>query len=220
MTKHGFLALIAAGTFALGASTTVAAGTAEHAAHRAGADAVTSGKVDATRMALRDLWVEHVFWIRSYVVASDARNAKAADAAAAEVVANAKQIAGAIVPFYGQAASDQLLTLLAGHWGAVKSFADATVAGKAKQRDAALTELTSNAKAIAKFLSGANPNLPYDALVGLLSAHGAHHVAQIDQLHAKAYGDEARTWAAMRGHMLTIADALAGGIAKQFPDKF
>ena len=25
-----------------------------------------------TKMALRDLWVEHVFWIRSYVLAADA----------------------------------------------------------------------------------------------------------------------------------------------------
>jgi hypothetical protein len=217
MAKHGFLALIGAASLALATSTGALATSAEHASH---APLASASKVDATRMALRDLWVEHVFWIRSYVVATEAKNAKAADAAANEVVANAKQIAGAIVPFYGQAASDQLLTLLAGHWGAVKSFSDATAKGNTKQREAATVELTSNAKAIAKFLSGANPNLPYDALVGLLSAHGAHHVAQIDQLHAKAYADEAKTWSAMRGHMLVIADALAGGLARQFPDKF
>ena len=217
MTKHGFLTAVSAAAVALAVSSTALAGSAEHTSH---APIAAAAKVDATRMALRDLWVEHVFWSRAYVVAAESKNGKAADAAANEVVANAKQIAGAIVPFYGQAASDQLLTLLAGHWGAVKSLADATVAGKAKAREKAAAELTANAKAIAKFLSGANPNLPYDALIGLLSAHGAHHVAQIDQLHAKAYADEAKTWAAMRGHMLTIADALAGGLAKQFPDKF
>ena len=30
---------------------------------------------------------------------------------------------------------------------------------------------------------------------------------------------EAKTWKAMQDHMNTIADALAGGIAAQFPNK-
>ncbi len=183
----------------------------------AAADAVN---VASAKMALRDLWVEHIFWIRNYVVANEAKNTKARDVAANEVVANAKQIAGAIEAFYGKAASDQLLTLLAGHWGAVKAIEDATAASKAKARDTAMSDLVANAKEIAKFLSSANPYLPNDALVGLLSAHGAHHVSQIDQLHAGLYADEAKTWAMMRGHMLVIADALVDGLAKQFPDKF
>jgi hypothetical protein len=217
MSRQAFFGLPLSLALAATAPLAVAA-TAENATHAHAAPA--GSKALDTRLALRDLWVEHVFWVRNYVVATDAGNKPEADAAANEVVANAKQIAGAIVPFYGQAASDQLLTLLAGHWGAIKKVEDTTVAGKTKDRDAALAELTTNAKAIAKFLSGANPNLPYDALVGLLSAHGAHHVAQIDQLRAKNYADEARTWAAMRGHMLVIADALTDGIAKQFPEKF
>lgn len=176
--------------------------------------------VDETRMALRDLWVEHVFWVRNYVVANEAKNPGARDAAAAEVVANAKQIAGAIEPFYGKAASDQLLKLLAGHWGAVKSVSDATTSPDAARREAAMKELSANAKEIATFLSGANPHLPYETLFGALTAHGAHHVAQIDQLHAANYAEEARTWTMMRGHMLVIADTLANGLAAQFPDKF
>ena len=187
------------------------------------ADAATGpnpAKVDATKMALRSLWTDHVFWVRNYVLENEAGNKKARDQAADEVVANAKLIAGAIEPYYGKAASDQLLTLLAGHWGAVKGIEDATKAGKKKEREDQTNTLVANAKEIAKFLSGANPNLPYDTLVTLLSAHGAHHIAQIDQLHAKDYATEAKTWAAMRDHMQVIADALADGIAKQFPEKF
>ncbi len=37
---------------------------------------------------------------------------------------------------------------------------------------------------------------------------------------AKDYGAEATTWTAMKKHIYTIADALAGGIEKQFPKKF
>ena len=174
----------------------------------------------ATQNALRDLWVEHIFWIRNYVVASAANDTVSRDAAVTEVVANAKSIAGTIAPFYGDAASEQLFGLLAGHWGAVKAHADATLADDPKSAEKAIADLTSNAKAIAAFLSGANPNLPEATLVGLLSAHGAHHVAQNGYIKNHDAVAEAKTWAAMRGHMFTIADAIAAALAKQFPEKF
>jgi hypothetical protein len=41
-----------------------------------------------------------------------------------QVVANAKQIAGSIEPFYGKAATDQLFKLLAGHYTAIKQHDD------------------------------------------------------------------------------------------------
>ena len=69
-------------------------------------------------------------------------------------------------------------------------------------------------------LSSANPNLPFDTLNGLLLAHGAHHIQQIQELNGKQYAQEAQTWEAMKQHMYVIADALAGAIAKQFPAKF
>lgn len=179
-----------------------------------------SSAASTTRMALRDLWVEHIFWVRNYAVANQAGNAKQAEIAANEVVSDATRIANSIAPLYGQPAADQLLKLLAGHWGAIKHYSDATV-GKDKQgQQAAVDELTSNAKALAAFLAKANPNLPEPTLLTLLSAHGGHHVAQIDQLAAGDYAGEARTWGMMREHILTLSDALAAALVKQFPDKF
>lgn len=173
-----------------------------------------------TRMALRDLWVEHIFWVRNYAVANQAGNAKQAEVAANEVVSDATRIANSIAPLYGQPAADQLLKLLAGHWGAIKHYSDATVGKDKKGQQAAVDELTSNAKALAAFLAKANPNLPEPTLLTLLSAHGGHHVAQIDQLAAGDYAGEARTWGMMREHILTLSDALAAALVKQFPDKF
>ncbi|RII79156.1 hypothetical protein [Pseudomonas monteilii] len=173
-----------------------------------------------TRMALRDLWVEHIFWVRSYAVANQAGNARQAEVAANEVVSDATRIANSIAPLYGQPAADQLFKLLAGHWGAIKHYSDATVAKDKKGQQAAVDELTRNAKAIAAFLAKANPNLPEPTLLTLLSAHGGHHVAQIDQLAAGDYAAEARTWGMMREHILTLSDALAAALVKQFPDKF
>ena len=177
-------------------------------------------KVAATQAAERDLWVGHIFWVREVVRGLAEKNQAAADFAEKQVVANAKGIAGSIEPFYGKAATDQLFKLLAGHYTAVKTHAAATVAGDAAGAQKAIADLTGNANEIAKFLSGANPNLPEATLKSLLAAHGGHHVQQNQQLVTHDMAGEARTWDAMKSHIYTLADALAGGIAKQFPDKF
>ena len=179
-----------------------------------------SAKLAATQDAERDLWVGHIFWVREVARALANKDSKAADLAEQQVVANAKQLGGAIEPFYGKAASDQLFKLLAGHYTAIKAHATATVAGDAAAAKTALGQLTSNANEIAAFLSKANPNWPEATLKSLLAAHGGHHVQQNQQFAAHDLAAEARTWEAMKTHVYTIADALAGGIAKQFPDKF
>jgi hypothetical protein len=173
-----------------------------------------------TQMNLRDLWVEHVFWIRSYVLATHAGDAPQSQVAEAEVLSNAKALAASIEPLYGQAAADELLKLLAGHWGAVRDYNTAVEAKSKAGQESAQANLTSNAHAIAKFLSGANPHLPEQAVFGLLSAHGAHHIAQINQISSEQFRDEAVTWHAMRKHMLIISDAICDALAKQFPDRF
>ncbi len=176
--------------------------------------------VDQTKMVLRDAWVEHVFWIRSYILAVHAADADQQTVAEQQVVANARGLADSITPFYGQDAADGLFNLLAGHWGAVKAYGAARFDGSADGQSQATEDLTANAQEIAAFLSTANPFLPQDAVFGLLSAHGAHHVAQINEIEAHDYAAEAKTWSAMRQHMLVIADAITGALAKQFPASF
>ena len=100
-------------------------------------------KVAATQAAERDLWVGHIFWVREVVRGLAQKNQAAADFAEKQVVANAKQIAGSIEPFYGKAATDQLFKLLAGHYTAIKAHATATVAGDAAGQKKAIGELTS-----------------------------------------------------------------------------
>jgi len=177
-------------------------------------------KVDATKAALRDLWIGHVFWVRNVVVAELAGDGSAQQAAEKQVVANARSIAASIEPFYGAEAKEKLFTLLAGHYGAVKDYLDASVAKNGDKQTEATSTLMGNAGEIASFLSSANPYLPKDTVDGLLQAHGGHHIAQIQQLLAKDYAGEAKTWADMSQHMYVIADALADALAKQFPAQF
>lgn len=182
--------------------------------------AVVAAKTAQTASTLRDLWVSHGFWVRTLVTETLAGNTGAAANAENQAVANAKQIAASIEPFYGKAASEKLFNLLGGHYGAIKQYLDAVVKSDQTKQDIAQKTMVANGGEIAVFLSSANPNLPIDTLRGMLLAHGGHHVLQIQQLQSKDYAQEAQTWEAMKTHMYAIADAMAAALAKQFPEKF
>ena len=169
--------------------------------------------------AMRGLWQGHAETTRDYAMAVHKGDAAAEKKAADAVVANAKQIADAVGGFYGADAGKKMLELLAGHWGAVKALTDADKKGDTAGASKAMQDMGANADEIAKFLSGANPNLTADAVKGLLVAHAGHHAALIPEIMKGDSAAEAKTWSAMQSHMNTLADALSGAIAKQFPAK-
>ena len=189
------------------------------AGHAMAAAATADVPAPGLQAALRAMWNGHVVHTRDYAIAVHAGDQAAADAAAEAVVANAMQISDAVAGFYGDAGGARMLELLGGHWGAVKALTDAGDTGDTAARNKAIADLTANAGEIAKFLAAANPNLPEDAVRGLLVAHGAHHAAQIAQVMRGDLAGEKTTWTAMQAHMDTIADAMAAALAKQFPDK-
>jgi hypothetical protein len=177
-------------------------------------------RVAEMRQALRDLWVGHIFWVRHVVSNNAANNQMVRDAAEREVEANAKQIADTMTPFYGEAAAQKFLSLLDINYGAVRAYSEATVAGETRRQHAALARLESNADDIADFLSHLNPYLQRDIVRGLIAAHSAHHVLQINQYKTKDYAPLGATWPMMRQHVSVIADTLTTALVKQFPSKF
>ncbi len=177
-------------------------------------------KAQELRMALRDLWVGHIFWVRNVVVTTKFGDAEAAKVEEQQVVQNARDIANAIVPYYGKEAGDKLFTLLAGHYGAVKDYMNAVFSGKMEAKDVAMDKMKKNVDDIATFLSTANPNWPKETLVSALLAHGGFHMAQIEEINKKDFASEAKTWDGMEKQILTVADVLAEGIVKQFSHKF
>jgi L-fucose isomerase-like protein len=206
------------GACALMLATAVAAPLTSTVAFAAPADgaAPASPKLHAT---MRELWQGHADTTRGYAMAVKAGDAAAEKKSADAVVANAKKIADAVGSFYGDAAGKKTLELLAGHWGGVKALTDAQKKHDAAGVSKAMTDLATNADDIAKFFSGANPNLPESAVKGLFVMHAGHHQALTGEIMKGDTAAAARTWAAMQAHMNTIADALSDGIAKQFPAK-
>ena len=190
------------------------------AAHPAASASVAAPATPQLHAAMRSLWHGHIVNTRDYALAIHKGDKAAADKAAKDVVANAQQIADAVAGFYGKDAGAGLLKLLAGHWGGVKALTDATKAGNTADEQKAMNELAGNATAIAKFLAGANPNWSEGTLQGALMMHVNDHKTQIDEMMSNApAAEQAKAWTEMQQHMNTIADVLAGGIAKQFPSK-
>ncbi len=202
---------------AFAATAPVALAEPAQAAASAPAAAPAAPKLHA---AMRSLWHGHIVATRDYALAVHAGNKADETKAADAVVANAKQIASAVAGFYGKPAGDGLLKLLAGHWGGVKALTDATKAGNTAGGQKAMDDLASNATAIAKFLAGANPNWTEGALQGALMMHVNDHKTQLDEMMSNApKAEQAKSWTEMQQHMNMIADVLASGIAKQFPNK-
>lgn len=186
--------------------------------HATASHAATSAV--AAQDSSRDLWLGHIFHVREVVRSVLAKDPAGMQAAEQAAVQNARAIAQSIEPFYGAAARDRLFELLAGHYGAVKGHASALVVQDAAEAAKQQNQLVANANEISAFLSKANPHLPEAAVKGLLLAHGGHHLQQNQQLARREYAAELRTWEEMKGHVYTIADALTGALAKQFPEKF
>src|SRR2546426_12061291 len=143
-------------------------------------------KVANLRMALRDLYVNHIFWVRSFVLSTRLGEKTAVSEADEYGLANAKAIGLSISPFYGQAAAVKFSSLFVGHYAAVKKYMSAAFAngfrGNAALKKTALNSLMQNATEIAAFVSSANPNLLKATVNGLLVTHVQQHMMSIDAM--------------------------------------
>ncbi len=190
----------------------------DYESHAAG-DA-NPASVAEMKQTFRDLWLGHIYWVQHAVLDSMKNSPAERDAVKKEVDANTKQVASMLIPFYGEAASQKFLSLLDINIDAVREYSEATVAGNKNQQDAALARLASNSQDFGVFFSEVNPFLKKDTVRGLIAAHGAHHVLQINQYKKKDYAHLDETWKMMRVHVYVIADTLTEALVKQFPGKF
>jgi len=173
-------------------------------------------RVAEVKQAFRDLWVGHIYLIR-HVATNDVDER---DVAEKEVAANSKLIAHTMKQFYGDAVSDKLCRLLNSNYSAIREYSEATVAGNKARQDVALALLESNTNDIADLLSRANPYLRKDTIQGLIAAHGAHQILQVNLYKERKYARLMATWPTMRKQGYVIADALTSGLVRQFPDRF
>jgi len=181
------------------------------------------GVVSATRtvelrVAMRKLWEDHITYTRNYIISALA-GLPDADAVATRLLANQDEIGDAIKPFYGEAAGETLATLLRDHILIATEVIAAAKSGDATQYDAAQAEWSANGRAIAAFLSAANPHWSQSELEAMLQMHLDLTTGEVvARLNADWEGD-IRAYDEGHVHMLMFADMLTTGIARQFPSK-
>jgi hypothetical protein len=208
------------------AASLIGSGAAAEQSHRpsatTGVGVVAAVKADPAvelKMAMRELWEDHITYTRNYIISALA-GLEDEGKVAERLLRNQDDIGAAIKPYYGEAAGKQLATLLRDHILIAADIVAAAKAGKSDQVAAGQKKWTANGKDIAAFLSGANPHWPKKDLEQMLQAHLDFTTGEVVGRLKKDWAADIKSYDDGHAHMLMFADMLADGIAKQFPAKF
>jgi hypothetical protein len=179
-------------------------------------------KIDplAFRQAVRKLWEDHITWTRVYVVSAVA-GLPEADAAAQRLLQNQADIGDAVRPFYGDEAADQLTSLLRDHILIAADLVTAAKSGDDAGLGAAQTSWNENADQIAALLNGANPeSWPLGEMQSMMRAHLDLTLEEATARLQEDWVSDIAAYDKVHGQILEMADMLADGIIRQFPDSF
>jgi hypothetical protein len=215
--KQVFIALSAACVAC--ATTSGASGTGSTARTASGSDTIVNSPEAKLRADMRKLWEDHVTYTGLFAVAA-VDGGMDANKIAERLLRNQDDIGNAIKPYYGDAAGNKLGSLLRDHILIAADLVKAAKAGDSAAQDAANKKWFQNADDIAAFLSSANPNWPQKTLQDMLHSHLQMVTEQVVALLKHDTPSLVSAYDKNSQHMMMLADALASGIAKQFPDKF
>lgn len=171
------------------------------------------------RNTLRKLWEQHVAWARMAIV-SAAAGSPDLNFVVSRLLQNALDMAAALKPIYGENAATKFGNLISEHLKIALQLVNAVKSNDTQAAQNAEKLWYANADQIAGFLSGINPYISYNDFKKMLYTHldltKAEAAAQISQKYAESISlyDRIETQA------LSMADAMAEGIVRQFPDLF
>ena len=134
---------------------------------------------------------------------------------------NSIEIGNSITSVYGADAGAKFLEIWRSHINYFKNYTVASKTNDQAGKDKAVRDLASYVDNISTFLSQANPNLPYDAVHSLVATHVGLLKDTIDQYFT---GNLTASYTQQHAQDVQIgtgvADAVAGAIVKQFPERF
>jgi hypothetical protein len=171
----------------------------------------------ALKQGMRELWAEHVIWTRDYIIAATSDH-PSAQVALDRLMKNQEEIGDAIVPYYGREAGIGLTTLLKEHISIAGEVVTAAKAGNQQALQVADRRWHDNAAEIAAFLSGANPNWVRADLLAMLNEHLALTTEEATARLERDWSEDAATFDQVLDQAMMMADGLAEGILKQFPN--
>lgn len=177
---------------------------------------ITDSELELNK-AMRKLWEDHITWTRMYIVSAVVNSSDAGNAAE-RLLKNQEDIGNAIKPFYGNEAGDKLTALLKDHILIAVDIIREAKAGNSTE--AAERRWFANADEIAAFLSKANPNWPENVVKDMLYSHLTVTKEELVARLTKDYAADVAAYDKVHMQAMGMADALADGIVKQFPEKF
>ena len=181
---------------------------------------VESGSAEL-RAGLTSLLEEHVYLAGIAVSQGVAKGLDSGEfkAAAATLDANTQGLSKAIGSVYGDDAGKQFQELWRKHIGFFVDYTKGLATKDKKLAAKAQKDLDGYRTDFGAFIASANPNLPADAVAAELKPHVQSLSAAIKSVVA-GKADAFDKLKAAADHMPMTAKVLAGGIAKQYPDKF
>ncbi len=123
-------------------------------------------------------------------------------------------------PFYGDENADKLSNLLSNYIINTFEIILATNAGDESTAMNAEKKLNANTDELSAFLASINPNWSADEWKKMFSEQLNLTKSEITNLINKNYDDSINDFDKKRINALNMADIMANGIIKQFPDKF
>ena len=181
-------------------------------------------KISADALAyhdgMRKLWEDHVTWTRLFIVSAVA-DLPDKDPTTQRLLQNQVDIGNAIKPFYGDAAGDQLTTLLTEHIVTAAQLLTAAKSGDTAAFEEAKTRWYANADEIATFLNAANPeNWPLDEMKAMMRSHLDLTLSEASARLNGDWGADIAAYEQIHAQILEMADMLSTGIINQFPKEF
>ncbi len=216
MRRVAWVALVLVAAFSIASDIPVA----EAGEGKAKDKMICSKSAISLKMTMRKLWEDHITYTSFYITSALAGSDDAGKVAE-RLLKNQEDIGNAIKPVYGEAAGTKLTALLKEHILIAVDLVKAAKEGNKEATEAADKKWYKNGEDIAGFLSSANPkHWPKKALTEMMFAHLAVTKDAVVAKLNKDHGAAIKAYDKGHDHILMMADALADGIVKQFPEKF
>jgi hypothetical protein len=165
------------------------------------------------------LWEEHINWTRSAIV-SIVFYTPDQDLVIKRLLRNPTDMGNVLQPFYGSEKASEFSNLLREHLVIAAQLVKATKAGNTTAAADAEKRWYANADQIAVFLASINPNWSRSEWIAMLHEHLALTKSEAVSMITKDYGAAVSILDTIERQALTMADVMAEGIIRQFPDKF
>lgn len=195
-------------------------------ANKSGDEKMASSNISASTKAadlrsnLVTLGVEHMI-LTDQAVDAALDGSPNATATATALYANGTNLGAAVGSVYGKDAETTFNSVWKLHLDQFVKYAVASKSGDEAGKSSALSTIDSQyTKPLAQYLAKANPNLPEATLESALREHVDMTAKMIDFHVAGNYTEEANELTMSNKHIEGIMSTLAGGIVKQYPDKF